>query len=74
MFPTPALWCMFITAAFIFLLRDFTGSSMGTVGSLFLQQARGFDVQKTGWAISLIFIASALSNPLFGHFSDRSRL
>ncbi len=74
MFPTPALWIMFISAAFIFLLRDFTGSSMGTVGSLFLQQARGFDIQKTGWAVSLIFIASALSNPLFGHFSDRSRL
>lgn len=74
MFPTPALWLMFIAAAFVFLLRDFTGSSMGTVGSLFLQKARGFDLQKTGWAISLIFIASAISNPLFGHFSDRSRL
>ncbi len=74
MFPTPALWLMFIAAAFIFLLRDFTGSSMGTVGSLFLQKARGFDVEKTGWAISFIFIASALSNPLFGHFSDRARL
>ncbi|HTD66849.1 MAG TPA: MFS transporter [Candidatus Limnocylindria bacterium] len=74
MFPTPALWIMFIAAAFIFLLRDFAGSSMGTVGSLFLQKARGFGVQKTGWAISLIFIASAVSNPVFGHFSDRSRL
>ena len=74
MFPTPALWLMFITAAFIFLLRDFTGSSMGTVGSLFLQKARGFDVEKTGVTISVLFIASALSNPLFGHFSDRARL
>ncbi len=74
MFPTPALWAMFITAAFIFLLRDFTGSSMATVGSLFLQKARGFDLKQTGLTISFIFLASAISNPLFGHFSDRSRL
>jgi FSR family fosmidomycin resistance protein-like MFS transporter len=74
MFPTPALWLMFLAAAFVFLLRDFTGSSMSTVGSLFLQQARGFDVEKTGLTISVLFIASAISNPLFGHFSDRARL
>ncbi len=74
MFPTPALWFMFIAAAIIFLLRDFTGSSMATVGSLFLQKARGFDVEQTGLTISFIFIASAISNPLFGHFSDRARL
>lgn len=74
MFPTPALWFMFIAAALIFLLRDFTASSMGTVGSLFLQKARGFDVKTTGFTISFIFIASAVSNPLFGHFSDRARL
>jgi MFS family permease len=65
---------MFIAAALLFLLRDFTASSMGTVGSLFLQKARGFDVKQTGFTISFIFIASAVSNPLFGHFSDRSRL
>lgn len=74
MFPTPALWFMFIAAAIIFLLRDFTGASMPTVGSLFLQKARGFDVEQTGLTISFIFIASAISNPIFGHFSDRSRL
>jgi FSR family fosmidomycin resistance protein-like MFS transporter len=74
MFPTPALWLMFLAAAFIFLLRDFTGSSMSTVGSLFLQKARGFDVKQTGLTISVLFIASAISNPLFGHFSDRARL
>ncbi|HEY0548463.1 MAG TPA: MFS transporter [Verrucomicrobiae bacterium] len=74
MFPTPALWLMFLAAAFIFLLRDFTGSSMSTVGSLFLQKARGFDVKETGLTISVLFIASAISNPLFGHFSDRARL
>ncbi len=74
MFPTPALWLMFLAAAFIFLLRDFTGSSMSTVGSLFLQQARGFSVGQTGLTISVLFVASAISNPLFGHFSDRARL
>ena len=74
MFPTPALWLMFLAAAFIFLLRDFTGSSMSTVGSLFLQKARGFDVGQTGLTISVLFVASAISNPLFGHFSDRARL
>lgn len=74
MFPTPALWLMFLCAAFVFLLRDFTGSSMSTVGSLFLQKARGFNVEQTGLTISVLFVASAISNPLFGHFSDRARL
>ena len=74
LFPTPALRLMFVFAALIFLLRDFTGSSMATVGSLFLQKARGFDVERTGFTISFIFIASAVSNPLFGHLSDRARL
>jgi MFS family permease len=74
LFPTPALWLTFVSAALIFLLRDFTGSSMATVGSLFLQKARGFDVERTGFTISFIFIASAVSNPLFGHLSDRARL
>src|SRR5688572_9092233 len=74
MFPTRRLWLLFIAAAFIFLFRDFTASSMGTVSSLFLQKARGLDVEATGFTISFIFIASAVSNPLFGHFSDRSRL
>jgi MFS transporter, FSR family, fosmidomycin resistance protein len=74
MFPTPAIWLMFLSAALFFFLRDFTGSSMGTVGSLFLQKARGFDVERTGFAVSFIFLASAISNPWFGHLSDRSRL
>jgi MFS family permease len=73
MFPTRALWTMFLLAALFFFLRDFTGSSMSTVGSLFLQKARGFDVEKTGFTISFIFLASAISNPLFGHLSDKHR-
>jgi MFS transporter, FSR family, fosmidomycin resistance protein len=74
MFPTAALWLMFLSAAFVFLFRDFAGSSMGTLGSLFLQKVRGYDVGATGFTISFIFVASAISNPLFGHLSDRYRL
>jgi FSR family fosmidomycin resistance protein-like MFS transporter len=74
MFPTPTLWLMFLTAAFVFLLRDFAGSGMSTAGSLFLQNAHQFNVKQTGLTISVLFIASAISNPLFGHLSDRARL
>jgi MFS transporter, FSR family, fosmidomycin resistance protein len=71
LFPTPALWLFFIAAAFAFSLRDFTGSSMGSLGSLFLQKAHGISTQSTGGILSMIFIASAISNPLFGRLSDR---
>jgi sugar phosphate permease len=73
MFATPALWLLFIGASFCFSLRDFAGSSMGSLSSLFLQNARGHDVDQTGRAVSAIFIASAISNPLFGHLSDGGR-
>ena len=73
-FPKPALWVIFLAACFAFSLRDFAGSSMGTVGSLFLQQAHGFNMRSTGFALSMIFIASAISNPLFGALSDRGRI
>ena len=74
MFPTPALWLFFLTACFAFSLRDFTGNSMGSLGSLFLQKAHHYSWKETGFALSGIFIASAISNPLFGHFSDKSRM
>lgn len=74
LFPTPALWGFFLLAAFAFSLRDFTGSSMGSLGSLFLQKAHGYSPRLTGLALSGIFLASAISNPLFGHLSDRGRL
>lgn len=73
LFPTPALWACFLAAAFAFSLRDFAGSSMGSLGSLFLQHAHGFTVRETGFALSGIFLLSVVSNPLFGHFSDRGR-
>jgi FSR family fosmidomycin resistance protein-like MFS transporter len=68
------LWLIFSAAAFAFSLRDFTGSSMGSLGSLFLQQAKGYTLAQTGAAVSAIFLASAISNPLFGQLSDRGRL
>lgn len=74
MFSSWKMWLLFAAAAFAFSLRDFTGSSMGTLGSLFLQQAKGFSVGQTGAAVSAIFVASAISNPLFGRLSDRARM
>jgi MFS transporter, FSR family, fosmidomycin resistance protein len=74
MFSSWKMWLLFAAAAFAFSLRDFTGSSMGTLGSLFLQQAKGFSVTQTGAAVSAIFVASAISNPLFGRLSDRARM
>jgi len=73
LFGTPVAALLFVAAAFAFCLRDFTGSGMGSLGSLFLQNAHGFTVQQTGVALSGIFLASIISNPLFGHLSDRGR-
>lgn len=73
MFPTRTLWLFFIGASLSFSLRDFTGWSMGSLGSLFMQKARGFDLNTTGLALSSIFLASIVSNPLFGGLSDRGR-
>jgi MFS family permease len=72
-FPTITLWLWFVTAAFAFSLRDFAGASMGTLSSLFLQKAHGHDTKLAGLALSVLFVASVISNPLFGHLSDRGR-
>lgn len=74
LFATPRLWLIFLVMSFIFCLRDFAGSGMASLGSLFLQHAHGFDAKHTGLLIGIIFLASAISNPLFGHLSDRGRL
>lgn len=74
MFSSWKVWTIFAGAALAFSLRDFAGSSMGSLGLLFLQQARGFSLRETGAAVSAIFLASAISNPLFGRISDRARL
>ena len=68
-----SLWLLFLAAAVAFSLRDFAGHSMGSLGSLFLQKAHGFTVQEAGAALSVIFLMGVISNPLFGHLSDRSR-
>jgi MFS family permease len=46
---------------------------MASLTSLFLQNARGCDPKWTGFALSGIFVASIISNPLFGHLSDGGR-
>ena len=73
LFPSSALWLIFLAAAVAFALRDFAGHSMGSLGSLFLQKAHGFTVKEAGVALSLIFLMGVISNPLFGHLSDRGR-
>ena len=47
LFATPGLYALFIVMSFLFGLRDFTGSSMGSLGSLFMQNACGFDLKQT---------------------------
>jgi MFS family permease len=74
LFPTAALWLFFIPACLAFSLRDFAGSSMGSLGSLFLQHAHGMGLGSTGLALSWIFLPSAISNPIFGGLSDGGRL
>ena len=74
MFPSVAAWGFFLAAGLFLSLRDFTGSAMGSLGSLFLQKAHGLDPRATGLALSGIFLASVVSNPLFGHLSDRARM
>ncbi|HOX56290.1 MAG TPA: MFS transporter [Candidatus Paceibacterota bacterium] len=73
MFPTPALWIFFLLYCLAFSVRDFAGSSMGSLSSLFLQNARNYDPKWTGLALSGMFVAAIISNPLFGHLSDRGR-
>ena len=74
MFASPALWFFFILGAVLFSLRDFAGSGMVSLSSLFLLRAHHFSSKETGLALSCIFLASAISNPLFGHLSDRGRI
>ena len=74
LFPTRNLWLGFLAASLLFSLRDFAGSSMGTLSSLFLQEAHGFSLQLTGLTLSAIFLAAVISNPLFGGLSDRGRM
>ncbi len=73
MFPTPALWFFFLAYCIAFSVRDFAGASMGSLSSLFLQKAHNFDPKWTGLALSGIYVAATISNPLFGSLSDGGR-
>jgi MFS family permease len=74
LFATPMLWVLFLSAAFFFCLRDFSGMGVASLGSLFLQHAHGLDAKHTGIALSCIYLASLISNPIFGSLSDRGRI
>jgi MFS family permease len=67
------LWIFFVLMALAFSMRDFTGSAMVSLGSLFMQNAHGFNPRTTGLILSGVFLASAVSNPVFGHLSDGGR-
>src|SRR5208282_1840847 len=73
LFPTPALWFFFLAYCLAFSVRDFAGSSMGSLSSLFLQKVHNYDPKRTGLALSGIFVAATISNPLFGSLSDGGR-
>jgi len=74
LFPTRALWIFFLLMAIAFSLRDFAGMGMASLSSLFLQNAHGFNPKTTGFILSGIYLASAISNPVFGHLSDGGRM
>ena len=74
MFPTKSLWAFFLGASFALSLRDFAGMAMATSASLFLQNAHGFNPKSAGLALSGIYLASAVSNPVFGGLSDGGRM
>ena len=74
MFPTHALWIWFILASILFGLRDFAGTGMGSLSSLFMQKVHGFGLHETGLTLSAIFLAAVISNPFFGALSDRGRI
>ena len=73
LFPSMILYVFFFAAACAFGLRDFAGAGIGSLSSLFLQKARGFDTREAGLALSVLFLASAIGNPLFGGLSDGGR-
>jgi len=74
LFPTRTLWGIFLFMSVTLSMRDFAGSGMGSLGSLYLQNAHGFNPKTTGFILSGIYLASAVSNPVFGHLSDGGRV
>jgi MFS family permease len=74
MFPTRTLWFWFFLASVLFGLRDFAGTGMGSLSSLFMQKVHEFGLHETGLTLSAIFLAAIISNPFFGGLSDRGRI
>ena len=74
LFPSRSLWAFFLGASLALSLRDFAGSALSTSASLFLQYAHGFSPKFAGLALAGIFLASAISNPIFGSLSDKGRM
>ncbi|MCL4179511.1 MAG: MFS transporter [Verrucomicrobia bacterium] len=74
MFPSRALWAWFVLASVLFGLRDFAGTGMGSLSSLFMQKVHEFGLHETGLTLSAIFLAAVISNPFFGGLSDRGRI
>ncbi|MSU34997.1 MAG: MFS transporter [Pedosphaera sp.] len=72
--PTWTAAGLFFAMAVAFSFRDFAGAGNATLSSLYLQKAHGDTVESVGRALSVIFLASAVSNPLFGHLSEGRRL
>ena len=71
--PDAALVGAFLLMAVCFALRDFGGAGNATLSSLYLQQAHGDTVETSGRVLSVLFVTSMVSSPLFGHLSDRRR-
>ena len=74
LFPRLPLLGFFLASSFALSLRDFAGSGMGTLTSLFLSQAHGFSTRATGLALGGMFLSSAISNPFLGALSERRRM
>lgn len=72
--PTKGMTALFVGACALLGFRDFAGGCVASLNSLFLQNAQGYNVAQVGLALSLVFLGSTISNPLFGHLSDRGRL
>ncbi len=74
LFPTKSLWGIFLLMSLVLSLRDFAGSGLGSLTSLFLQKAHGMNAKTTGFMVSGIYLAAAAGSPLFGRLSDGGRV
>ena len=74
LFPTPALWVFFLSACFCFSLRDFAEQRNVHLGFLVSSERARVQSQIRRHGAFGIFFASVISNPVFGHLSDRGRV